>query len=151
NAGASFNPPLEAGSGPLPLLTVDTHVNESLGLPHHAKWRLSRGTLPPGIMFVNGMLRGTPTKTGVYSITLEGKSGSQTTHVDYHLLVRGRNLASQANEVISNVRPTHIPTRDSMWLSGSAELYATGVEVIRDGMRKGKSAVFYSIDSTHHT
>lgn len=150
NAGASFNPPLEAGSGPLPLLTVDTHVNESLGLPHHAKWRLSRGTLPPGMMFVNGMLRGTPTKTGVYSITLEGKSGNQTTHVDYHLLVRGRNLASQANEVISNVRRTHIPTRDSMWLSVSAELYATDVEVIRDGVRKGKGSVFYSIDGTHH-
>jgi len=101
-------------------------------------------------MFVNGMLRGTPTKTGVYSITLEGKSGSQTTHVDYHLLVRGRNLASQANEVISNVRRTHIPTRDSMWLSVSAELYATDVEVIRDGVRKGKGSVFYSIDGTHH-
>ena len=69
-------------------------------------------------------------------------------NASYDLLVRGKNLAKEATEVLSNISKTNSTSRDSMWLSVSNELYAPDVSVIRDGVRRGKNSVFYSIDGT---
>src|SRR5690606_11407735 len=47
NLKAGFQPPLEAGSGPLPLLRKGRRVDASLGLSGNASWKVSRGALPP--------------------------------------------------------------------------------------------------------
>lgn len=149
NVNATFQPALEAGSGPMPLLEAGRAADTSLGLPTNASWKLKKGKLPAGIKFLNGRLRGTPEVPGVYPITIQGTLKEQTTEAQFILLVRSTNFSRDAAEVITNVPRTNIASRDSMWLSVSRELYAPNVEVIRDGETKGKHAVFYSIDGTH--
>ena len=149
NTEATFTPPFELGIGPMPLLEVGRAIEGSLGLPTNVTCNITAGKLPPGVTLSESSLKGKPTTPGVYPVSIEGSFRDQHVRSNLNLLVRGRNLAGDATEVLSNVTRTNISSRDSMWLSVSQELYAPAVSVIRDGRRKGKQSVFYSIDGTH--
>jgi hypothetical protein len=149
NTEANFTPPFELGVGPMPLLEVGREVEGSLGLPAKATWKIVSGQLPVGTTLFGAELKGRPAIPGVYSVVAEGSFQNQCVQTTLNLLVRGQNLSSDAAEIIADISRANTASRDSMWLSVSKELYAPTVSVIRDGIRKGKGSVFYSIDGTH--
>jgi len=151
NPDAEFVAPLEFPSGPQPLIEVGKAVDTSLSL-YGGKapfvWTIKDGTLPEGLAFGDGRLTGTATKAGVHAITVSVEDGTgQNLSQSVTLVVRGPNLAGEADKVLANVLETDTAKRDGLWLTVPASLYiSTLADTIRDGQRLGDGQTFYSID-----
>jgi len=152
NADAEFVAPLEFPAGPRPLIEVGTRVDYDIPLfggKAPFEWDIKSGSLPDGLAFADGMLSGEASSPGVFSVTLRVKDqDGKTLTRPLDLVVRGKNLAPAAQEIIANVRETNTERRDDMWLTVPRSLYADQVDVIRDGTRLGDGSTFYSIADT---
>ena len=151
NINAEFTAPLEFPSAPMPQIEINEPVDYSfvaVGGSEKYSWEIINGKLPEGLVFNAGSLSGQATKAGVYPITLKISDGSESLQGDYNLLVRGKNLAKNASEVVANVKETNTEIRDSFWLTVPYSLYADNLEsIIRDGKILGDGSTFYSIIS----
>lgn len=149
NSGATFDPPLEFGVKPMPKLEIGKPVDYNFFGSNNQKydWSLVAGKLPDGVSFGKGQLSGTPTKPGLYPISLQLSNGSQKISREFQLLVRTENIAAFADTVLANVRKLNEQVLDSCWYTFGKSLYAKSVDVIRDGKTSGPGSVFYSIAS----
>ncbi len=152
NTAANFVAPLELPAGPAPLIEAGAFVDYAMafiGGKAPYRWRVGKGKLPDGLEFNGGRFTGTASKPGIYEVTVNlqdaaGESLSQPVT----LVVRTKNLAPSANEVLASVPKTDAPKRDAMWLTVPPSLYANAVAgMIRDGKRLGDGQTFYSISA----
>lgn len=144
---ARFAAPLEFCVGPMPCLETGVETDYSFACPANAgyAWSLVGGTLPEGLTFDGGTLRGTPRKAGRYPVRLRLSDGRKALEKEFELLVRGRNIAPEADTLYANVRTLNEAVLDSCWYTFGKPMYARSVEVIRDGVKQGEGAVFYSL------
>ncbi len=148
NPAADFSIPLEFPGAPDPYVEVGQDIEYSFfvsGSTPDVTWSVVRGALPVGLRLDRGHLSGRTDVPGVFPLTLEVRRGAETAEGEFQIVVRPRNAAPQAASILSSVRETDTATRDSLWLTVGRSLYATQVEVIRDGKRLGNGTVFYSI------
>ncbi|MGE5644640.1 MAG: ADP-ribosylglycohydrolase family protein [Acidobacteriota bacterium] len=146
---AVFKPPFEFPAGPLPVVEAGRPVQfefEVVGAGQAARWTLT-GELPEGLRFEGGRISGSALKPGVYPLTVEVRSGTETRSRRVELTVRGENLARRAQRILTPVEKPDPRLFGSLyrdtppaWLAGSAE-------VLRDGARGGPGATFASISS----
>jgi len=151
NKKAGFVPPLELPAGPNLVLQVGqavTHDIKAVGDAKPFQWKILNGELPDGIQFQNGKVTGAATKTGLYTVDLQVRQGDKKAVGKFVIEVTGKNLAPAASKILSNVMKINTATRDLLWHSVPQSLYADNIEVIRDGVTKGKGATYFSIDGT---
>ena len=150
NTAARFEAPLEIAKTPLPPIEVGKDVNIELvasGNKNNLAWTITEGTLPEGLRFENGRISGKAINAGVYPLAISISSGSNKSESKLELLIRPKNLATDAARILANVNTVYTPARDSMWLSLGKKVYGRSVNVINDGRIDGDSSVFYSINS----
>ncbi len=148
NTQARFTAPLEFPVAPMPVLETGVPVNYHFMLSGGSgpfSWQVVSGQIPPGLVLTDGHLTGTPGSSGIYDFTLQVTDGQQMLTNDFRLVVRGKNLAAAAIQIIANVQNTNLQVRDSMWLTVGPSLYASDIAVIRDGKLYGDNSAFYSI------
>lgn len=147
NPKARFKAPLEFCVGPNPRIVSGEAVSYDFACVTNRgyDWSLTGGTLPEGLQMKGSVLSGVTDKVGDYDITLSLSDGKQTISKDFHLVVRGRNLAGEASEILSLVSETNFDVLDSCWTTVSHSFYAKDVNVIRDGITSGPGASFYSL------
>ncbi len=147
NTRASFQAPLEFCVGPAPRIVAGEPVEYDFACVTNRqyKWALTGGTLPEGLRLEGSRLTGCTDKPGDYRITLSLSDGKATLTKDFDLVVRGRNLAPQAAEILALSRTTDNATLDSCWTTIGKSYRAPGVEVINDGVLEGPGASFYSL------
>ncbi|MCQ2183973.1 MAG: ADP-ribosylglycohydrolase family protein [Bacteroidales bacterium] len=147
NPKARFKAPLEFCVGPNPRIVSGEAVSYDFACVTNRgyDWSLTGGTLPEGLQMKGSVLSGVTDKVGDYDITLSLSDGNQTISKDFHLVVRGRNLAGEASEILSLVSETNFDVLDSCWTTVSHSFYAKDVNVIRDGITSGPGASFYSL------
>ncbi len=144
---ARFVAPLEFCVGPQPRIEAGTPVDHSFACVTNAgcDWQLAKGTLPEGLAFSNGRLSGTAARPGKYPVTLSLSNGTQRIEKEFTLVVRGRNIAPQADSVLANVRNVNKEHLYNCWITFGHPMYADHVGVINDGVRYGAGAVFYTL------
>jgi len=147
NPDVPYNPPLEFGIGPLPAMETGHLVDHAFFTPNNEDytWKLISGKLPEGVAFDKGRISGTAMKQGKYPVTLQIGNASESITKDFDLLVRGNNIAAEADSVFANVRDLNFSVLDSCWYTFGKSMYAGNVEVIRDGKINGPGSVFYSL------
>jgi len=149
NPSAKLIAPLELPTSPLPTIEVDKEINYEFavvgGLKNYS-WEVTEGSLPEGLKIENGKLIGKTSQAGVFTISLQVSDSDNSLSKKYNLLVRGKNLATDAVEVLANVKETDVKLRDSFWLTVPYSLYANNVEkIIRDGKYLGDGSTYYSL------
>ena len=144
---AVFNAPPEFYLGPLPRLEVGVPAEFEFYTSANKiyNWSMVSGSVPDGMTFDKGKLSGTPKKAGYFNLTLQLDNGSEKITRDFRLLVRTKNIASEADSIYANVRQLNEKVLDSCWFTFGKSLYAKNVEVINDGILGGPGSVFYSI------
>lgn len=147
NTSASFDVPLEFYVGPAARMEINKPVefNFFSDANKNYDWKIVDGNVPPGTVFTNGKLSGTPTAAGKYKITIQISNGKKAIKKDFELLVRNSNIAADAIHVLANVTTVNKAVLDSCWTTFGKTMYAQNVDVIRDGKFNGEGAVFYSI------
>ena len=148
NTGAIFSPPLEFTKAPAPILAAGENIHYTLpvsGNTKNTKWSISKGRLPEGLMFSNGIFSGTTTETGVFPLEISISGADLSYSQNINLRMRPANLAFSAGTILTNVPVTDNAVRDSMWYSFGRSLYAPSVDVIKDGKLRGEQSVYYSI------
>lgn len=147
NPKASFKAPLEFCVGPNPRIVAGESVEYDFACVTNRDydWKMTGGALPEGLTFSKGLLTGVTDKVGDYDITLSLSDGKETISKDFHLVVRGRNLAPEASQIISLVGKTNFEVLDSCWTTVAHSFYAEDVRVINDGVLNGPKASFYSL------
>jgi hypothetical protein len=148
NPDAEFVAPMEFPGAPMPNIIVGEQTDYTFyvsgGKPPF-KWSVVSGTLPEGISLGDGQMVGKATTSGIYPVTVQFESEGKTASQKFNLVVRGANLAKNANKILANVRETNVAVRDAMWLTVGYSLYSNSVNVINDGVRLGNGSTFYSI------
>lgn len=147
---ASYDPPLELVAGPLPDFETGkrSHYQFVLSSPaRKATFAIASGSLPNGMKLnpATGQISGTPSASGKYKVTVSVSSSGKSAKRECALLVHGPNLAPAADEILANVKQTDTELRDSLWLVVGKPMYASSVEVIRDGRRYGEGESFFSL------
>jgi len=147
NPSATFKAPLEFCVGPNPRIVAGEEVDYDFACCTNRgyNWKLAGGRLPKGLSFKGGKLKGTTNETGDFDITLSLSDGKQTIEKNFHLVVRGRNIAPEAEEILSRVRETDFDILDSCWTTVSHSFYAKDISVINDGVLDGPGSAFYSL------
>ncbi len=147
NTKAKFHAPLEFCVGPRPRIVAGEPVDYDFACVTNraCSWKLAGGILPEGLSFNNGRLTGTTEETGDFEISLTLSDGRKEISKDFQLTVRGRNLAPEAEEILSLAKVTNSSLRDSCWTSVSHSYYADNVDVIRDGVLDGPGSSFYTL------
>ncbi|GHU58085.1 hypothetical protein FACS189411_12900 [Bacteroidia bacterium] len=143
----SFSPPLEFTKAPIPVMNAGDNISYVLpvsGNTAKVRWEL-KGVLPKGLQFMNGAFAGLTTETGCFPLEISMATADVIYSQKINLKIRPANLAFSAVEVLTNVPITNHAIRDSMWYSFGRSLYATSVEVIKDGKLRGPQSVYYSI------
>jgi ADP-ribosylglycohydrolase len=148
NTDAEFFAPMEFPGSPGPNIEVGKNTDYTFyisgGKPPF-KWSVESGKLPDGITLQDGKLVGTATTAGIYPVTVQFESEGKKASQQFNLVVRGTNMATNANKILANVRETNVAVRDAMWLTVGYSLYSNSVNVINDGVRLGNGSTFYSI------
>ncbi|MDR1937462.1 MAG: ADP-ribosylglycohydrolase family protein [Tannerellaceae bacterium] len=142
-----FTPPSELTQAPLPVMNAGEVIHYALpvsGNSENIKWELN-GVLPNGLQFKDGAFSGMPMETGRFPLTVTLTSPGIVYTQNINLTVRPENLACSAAKILTNVPETNTQVRDSMWYSYGRALYATTVDVIRDGKVRGEQSVYYTI------
>lgn len=150
NTEADFVAPLELPRAPTPYIEVGQVLAYNFYVTSSKppyRWKVSAGSFPEGLRFQNGTLSGMTTSAGIYPVELQVEQDGQKASQEFKLVVRGKNLAPAAAEVLANVQQVDTDQRDEMWLTVASSLYADDVNVIRDGKRLGDGSTFYSINS----
>jgi hypothetical protein len=89
----SGGPAVAAGTiAPTTLSTAPAHV----GSPYAAQltfggvstWSVAKGTLPPGLKLISGVITGVPTQPGAYTFAVKAVSGSSVATKGYTIFVR---------------------------------------------------------------
>lgn len=147
NPKAEFHAPLEFCVGPNPRIIAGekTDYDFACVTNRNYDWTLVGGTLPKGLKFKGGKLTGVAKTPGDYDITLRLSNGQKSIDKDFHLVVRGRNLAPEHSEIVSLAKETNFDILDSCWTTVSHSFYAKTVDVICDGVLDGPGASFYSL------
>ncbi|MGL5318511.1 MAG: ADP-ribosylglycohydrolase family protein [Bacteroidales bacterium] len=147
NRKATFTPPLEFSVGPAPDLEVGKEVDYSFSCVTNSifQWDLLKGTLPEGLSFSNGTISGVPVKAGVYPITLRLRHKTQQLDKPFELLVKMPNLSHVADTIYANVRELNREVLDSCWITFHKSMYASRVDVLRDGIKQGPGASFFTL------
>jgi ADP-ribosylglycohydrolase len=96
-----------------------------------AGYRLTRGTLPPGLGLAGNRIEGIPSQPGQAAFGIEVISGKHATRETFTIRVHGENLAASAVRVLVN--------------DSASE---GDIELIRDGSTRG--ATFYNRASDGH-
>lgn len=153
NTKAKFNAPLEFCAGPEPRIISGEAVNHDFACitNRNYKWSLKQGKLPEGLTLKGSQLLGTTSSKGDYKITLALSDGKDTISKDFTLIVRGRNIAPAAEEIITSVKETAFDVLDSCWTTIPHNYYAKNVDVIKDGKLGGISQSFYSLAEKSNT
>ena len=135
NTKAVFKAPLEFCVGPMPRMEVGCPVDYrfSCAANENYAWSVVKGSLPEGLAFDNGHLTGTPAKAGKYPVTLSLSDGTKTMTKDFELLVRTKNIAPEADSVLTNIRTMNDEVLYKCWITFGKPMYAHCVDVIRDG------------------
>lgn len=148
NPNAKYSAPLEIPNAPLPYMEVGQSIDYSFissRSDEKLNWELISGKLPEGIKFESGSLIGTPNTPGIFPIKLAVSINDEELIRDFNLIVRDKNLAPSAIEILATVSITDTAKRDSMWLTVAHSLYTDSVSTIRDGRKLGNRSTFYSI------
>lgn len=147
NDKANFNTPLEFYIGPNPQVEVNKPFSYDYfceGNKNYS-WSLKTGVLPQGVTFDKGTMSGTPTETGTFHYSLILSNGKQSIEKEFDLIVRHKNIASEAKTILSNVTKLNRAVLDSCWYTFGKPMYADSVSVINDGIREGEHSVFYTL------
>lgn len=147
NRKAAFSAPLEFCTGPDPRIVCGEAVDYDFSCVTNraGQWKMTDGSLPEGLQLTGSRLIGTPVAAGDYPVKLSLSDGKKRIEKEFTLVVRGRNLAPGAAEILALTRETDRATLDSCWLTIPASYRAYSVEVINDGVRGGAGASFYSL------
>ncbi len=148
NPDAEFRAVLELPSQPLPFLEVEQAVAHPLvasGGKGPYQWEILEGNLPPGLSLVNGILSGTPLGTGLFPVKVRVTSGTESAVRDFNLRVLSKNLAPRAAKVLAPLSVVDKGVLENLPRTVSTALYATSVEAIRDGKRRGEDSVFNGV------
>ncbi len=147
NTAAKFAAPLEFCVGPMPRMEVGQEVDYRFSCVTNQDytWQVVKGEMPEGVTFQNGALSGTPVKAGKYPVTLSLSNGQQTLEKEFELVVRTRNIAPEASEILANVKQMNSEVLYNCWITFGKPIYAQSVEVINDGRLNGEGSVFYSL------
>lgn len=147
NRKAQFNAPVEFCVGPTPRIIAGEPVDYDFACVTNRNydWQMTGGELPEGLAFNAGKLTGTANVPGDYNITLTLTGNGQSISKDFLLVVRGRNLAPEASEILALTKETNFEVLDSCWLTVSHAFYAGKVGVINDGVLDGPGASYYSL------
>ncbi|MCL4852961.1 MAG: ADP-ribosylglycohydrolase family protein [Bryobacteraceae bacterium] len=145
NSGATFAPPLEIPAQPAPLIEVGLPARHPFAIvgPKSAASGIT-GNLPEGLTAKGLTLSGKASKPGVYPVTLTTRSGEASAQRDFTLVVRPENLAPKAERVLAGVPKTD-DRFAKMRITVSRSIYASDVEVIRDGRSLGDGTAFVSV------
>ena len=147
NPRAKFAAPLEFCIGPDPRIGAGEPVEyDFAGVTNRAyTWKMVGGQLPEGLSLNGSRLTGTTAEKGDFPVTLSLSDGKDTIEKEFTLVVRGRNLAPEAAEILSLTRETDVEVLDSCWTTIPASYRALTVDVINDGILGGPGASFYSL------
>lgn len=147
NTSAAFDVPLEFYIGPAARMEINQPVNFNFYSEANKNydWKIVGGAVPPGTVFTNGSLTGTPSEAGKYKIKIKISNGKKSIEKDFELLVRNNNIATDATAILANVSTLNRAVLDSCWTTFGKSMYAGKVDIIRDGKVNGEGSVFYSI------
>ncbi len=147
NTSGRFAPPMEFCVGPAPRLERGKAADYRFSCASNEsyRWTLAKGSLPDGMILDGARLHGTPSRAGRYAITLSLSNGKTSLEKDFSLVVRGKNLAPEADTVLTNVRNLNTDALYKCWITYGKPMYANSVEVIRDGKLNGPGSVFYTL------
>jgi hypothetical protein len=91
---------------PIAIVTTSPLVDGVVGQPYEltltatrtGKWRVTGGALPEGLtLAVSGLIAGTPTKQGIYTVAVEVSDGSSTATATFSLRIRPRAPSAPTN------------------------------------------------------
>lgn len=142
NPDATFTPPFELPVGPAPVIAAGEPVNHTfltMAAGRPVTWS-AVDALPAGLTLANGVLSGTAKTTGVYPVTIKATSGGVTDQISLPLVVRPKNLAATASEILV---PRNSP-RPAGEGRGRRE-QARSPEVMRDGGCVGRESVYRAV------
>lgn len=148
NTKARFYAPLEFTNAPLPILNSDSPIEYQIpvsGAIQGIKWEITSGNLPNGLLFENGVIKGKTSNIGQYPVEITISDKDERYSKSINLIIRPKNLALDAEAILTNVPNTNETVRNEMWYSFGKSLYAKSIDVIRDGKYRGDHSVFYSI------
>lgn len=147
NPKAEFKAPLEFCVGPMPRMEVGCPVDYrfSCAANENYAWSLVEGSLPEGVTFDNGRITGTPLRAGKYPVTLSLSDGKKNLSKRFELLVRTKNIAPEADSILTNIRTMNDEVLYKCWITFGKPMYAHSVDVIRDGRLNGEGSAFYSL------
>ena len=148
NTKAKFYAPFEFTDAPLPILNSDSPFEYKIpvsGAEQGIKWEITKGSLPQGLFFENGVIKGRTLNIGQFPVEITISNKNERHSKDINLMIRPKNLALDADTILTNVPYTNDSVRNEMWYNIGKSTYAQSVEVIRDGKYRGDHSVFYSI------
>ena len=102
---ASFDAPFEMVTAPTLLAETGRDLKFQIYFGADAQgatYSLQEGSLPPGVKLERNLLAGRPHEVGRYDFEVETRSGGQARQQAYTIRVHGRNLASDAAEILHN-------------------------------------------------
>ena len=131
---AEFNAPLEFCVVPMPRMEVGCPVDYrfSCAANENYAWSLVEGSLPEGVTFDNVRITGTPLRAGKYPVTLSLSDGKKNLSKRFELLVRTKNIAPEADSILTNIRTMNDEVLYKCWITFGKPMYAHSVDVIRD-------------------
>ncbi len=147
NTAAEFKAPMEFCEGPMPKIVAGEPVDYAFYCDANKDytWKMVDGKLPAGLKFKNGRLTGTAATPGQYNITLSLSNGKETIRKEFDIVVRGKNIAPEAAEIVASVKECNFEVLNKCWTTNSSWYYADNVNVINDGKVNGEKSVFYSL------
>lgn len=145
NRDAAFVPPFELPVGPAPMVEAGKPVRHeftTVGGKAPVSWRLASGSLPAGLAFSRGVLSGTASAAGVFPITIEARSGTESDRLAFSLAARSANLAAKAAAILT---PPSEPGPETAGRRPRGPAFSVDPEALRDGRCTGAASTFRSM------
>jgi hypothetical protein len=149
---SNFNPKLEISFEPNPIFQKGTSFKYKLFTSYDnndLEWDIYNQELPEGVVFENGTFSGIPEVTGNFKIGVYLRRDKQEVFKEINLTIFEKNIALEADKILSYITKTDTLTRDKMWITVGKKIFSNDVSIINDGKYLGDNSVFYSINDSN--
>ena len=152
NRNSNFSPKLEISVEPNPIFQLGSPFEYKLSTSYDnsdVEWEIYNQVLPNGIKFKDGIFSGIPEVTGNFKIGVNLRRDEQEVFKEINLTVFDKNIALEADKILSYISKTDTLARDKMWITVGKKIFSNDVSIINDGKYHGDNSVFYSINDSN--